>query len=50
MISRAMRKASSDAAAGLQELHGVADGRQRIAQFVRQRGEEFVLALVSVEQ
>jgi hypothetical protein len=32
----------------LHEVHGIADGRERIAQLVRQRGEELVLATVRV--
>ena len=36
--------------AGLEQVHRVADGRERIAQFVRQGRQEFVLAPVRVDQ
>ena len=35
---------------GVEDAHRVADRRQRIAQLVRQRREEFVLAAVGLEQ
>ncbi len=34
----------------IEDAHGVADGRERIAQLVRQRGQELVLAAVGLEQ
>ena len=34
----------------IEDAHGVANGRERIAQLVRQRGEELVLAPVGLEQ
>ena len=34
----------------IEDAHGIADRRQRIAQLVRERGEEFILAAVGFEQ
>ena len=50
MISRAVRTLSSVGIVRLQQVHRVADRRQRIAQFVRQRRQEFILAPVGVDQ